>query len=94
MVKHAAREQEPLYTAEERVRRAFDGLTKGKQFTDEQQQWLKRIQEHLVANLTIDKDDFEVVPIFTHFGGWGRANRIFDNRLDDIIRDLNEAIAA
>src|SRR6185369_836969 len=79
MVKHAAREQEPLYTAEERVRRAFDGLTKGKQFTDEQQQWLKRIQEHLVANLTIDKDDFEIVPIFTHFGGWGRANRVFDN---------------
>jgi type I restriction enzyme, R subunit len=94
MVKHAAREQEPLYTAEERVRRAFDGLTKGKQFTDEQQQWLKRIQEHLIANLTIDKDDFEVVPIFTHFGGWGRANRVFDNQLDDIIRDLNEAIAA
>ncbi|MCA1576998.1 MAG: DEAD/DEAH box helicase family protein [Acidobacteria bacterium] len=94
MVKHAAREQEPLYTAEQRVRRAFDGLTKGQQFTNEQQQWLKRIQEHLIANLTIDKDDFEVVPIFTHFGGWGRANRIFDNQLDDIIRDLNGAIAA
>lgn len=94
MVKHAAREQEPLYTAAERVRNAFDRLTRGKQFTDEQSQWLQRIREHLVANLTIDKDDFEVVPIFTHFGGWGRANRIFNNQLDDIIRDLNEAIAA
>jgi type I restriction enzyme R subunit len=94
MVKHAARDQEPLYTAEERVRNAFDRLTKGKQFTDEQRQWLERIREHLVANLTIDKDDFEVVPIFTHFGGWGRANRVFNNQLDDIIQDLNEAIAA
>ena len=94
MVKHAAREQEPLYTAEERVRQAFDKLTEGKSFNGEQLKWLERIREHLIANLSIDKDDFEVVPIFTHFGGWGRANRAFNNGLDDIIRDLNEAIAA
>jgi type I restriction enzyme R subunit len=94
MVKHAAREQEPLYTAEERVRQAFDKLTAGKSFNEEQSKWLDRIREHLIANLSIDKDDFEVVPIFTHFGGWGRANRAFNNELDGIIRDLNEAIAA
>ena len=40
MVKHAAREQEPLLTAEERVERAFQKLTAGKQFTPEQEQWL------------------------------------------------------
>ncbi len=94
MVKHAAREQEPLYTASERVQLAFENVTAGKRFTDEQQKWLERISEHLIANLSIDKEDFEVVPIFTHFGGWGRANRVFDNQLNDIIRDLNEAIAA
>jgi type I restriction enzyme R subunit len=94
MVKHAAREQEPLYTAVERVNHAFERLTDGKQFTEDQSKWLERIREHLIANLTIDKDDFEVVPIFTHFGGWGRANRAFNNQLDQIIQDLNEAIAA
>ena len=94
MVKHAAHEEEPLFTAEERVKNAFDRLTEGKSFTADQLQWLERIREHLIANLSIDKDDFEVVPIFTHFGGWGRANRVFNNQLDDIIRDLNEAIAA
>jgi type I restriction enzyme R subunit len=94
MVKHAAREQEPLYTAEERVRQAFDKLTSGKNFNEEQSKWLERIREHLIANLSIDKDDFDVVPIFTHFGGWGRANRAFNNGLDGIIRNLNEAIAA
>ena len=94
MVKHAADEQEPLYTAEERVKNAFDKLTAGKTFTSEQLQWLERIREHLIANLSIDQDDFEVVPIFTHFGGWGRANRAFNNKLDQIIQVLNEAIAA
>ncbi len=94
MVKHAAREQEPLYTADERVKRAFERLTTAKSFTSDQLLWLERIREHLIANLSLDKDDFEVVPIFTHFGGWGRANRVFNNRLEEMIQDLNEAIAA
>lgn len=94
MVKHAAHEQEPLYTAEERVKNAFAKLITGKSFTIEQSQWLDRIRAHMIANLSIDKDDFEVIPIFTHYGGWGRANRVFNNQLDHIIRDLNEAIAA
>ena len=94
MVKHAADEQEPLYTAEERVKNAFDKLTSGKIFTTEQDQWIDRIREHMIANLSIDKDDFEVIPIFTQHGGWGRANRVFDSHLEDILNDLNEAIAA
>ncbi len=94
MVKHAAREQEPLYNAEERVQHAFDKVTNGKEFTDEQQKWLDRIREHMIANLSIDKEDFEVMPIFARFGGWAPANRTFNDNLDNIIRDLNEAIAA
>jgi len=94
MVKHAAREEEPLFTASERVQRAFDSVTSGKQFSDEQQKWLDRIRDHLIENLSIDQDDFENLPIFSRFGGWGRANKTFNNQLDRIIRDLNEAIAA
>jgi type I restriction enzyme, R subunit len=94
MVKHAARDQEPLYTASERVQLAFEKVTTGKRFTDEQRKWLGRISEHLIANLSIDREDFEVVPVFTRFGGWGRANRSFNNQLDNILRDLNEAMAA
>ena len=94
MIKHAAREQEPLYTASERVQHAFDRVSAGKQFTPEQQKWLDRIREHLIANLSIDKSDFEIVPVFTRFGGWGRANVIFNNQLENMIKDLNEAVAA
>ncbi len=94
MVKHAAREDAPLYTAAERVQRAFERVMQGKSFTDEQQQWLDRIREHLVVNLSIDKDDFELIQVFTRFGGWGRANRAFNNQLSRMLQDLNEAIAA
>ena len=94
MVKHAAREEEPLYNAEERVQHAFAKITAGKQFTDEQQKWLERIRSHLIANLSIDKDDFENVPVFANFGGWRRANRTFNEQLDQMIHELNEAIAA
>ena len=94
MVKHAAREQEPLYTAEERVNRAFEKVTEGKKFTEEQKQWLDRIREHLNANLSIDMGDFEVVPIFKDNGGWGHANHIFGHQLIQTLKNLNEAIAA
>ena len=94
MIKHAAREEEPLYTAEERVHRAFDKVTAGKQFTEEQKSWLDRIRAHMVTNLSIDAGDFEMIPIFNQHGGWKRANQVFNNQLNDILKNLNEAIAA
>jgi type I restriction enzyme R subunit len=94
MVKHAAREQEPLLTAQERVTRAFDKLTGGKIFTVAQQAWLDRIRAHLVENLSIDRGDFEELPVFTRHGGWTKANQDFGGRLIQFLREVNEAIAA
>jgi type I restriction enzyme R subunit len=94
MVKHAADEDQPLFTAAERVDRAFAKLTAGRTFTAEQQQWLDRIRQHLVANLSIDRDDFDGIPVFVNAGGWGRANKAFDGRLADVLKQINEAVAA
>ena len=94
MVKHAARETEPLYTAEERVDLAFQKMTAGKTFNADQQQWLERIREHLITNLSIDKEDFEALPIFSRAGGWARANRVFERQLAGLIQELNAAVAA
>jgi type I restriction enzyme R subunit len=94
MVKHAAREQEPLLTAAERVERAFILISTGDDFTPEQQRWLDRIGEHLVANLTIEREDFNVLPIFAREGGWTPANRAFNGQLDPVLRRINEAMAA
>ncbi len=94
MVKHAADENQPLFTAEERILRAFAKLTANKSFSDDQQLWLDRIRDHLVANLSIDQDDFLLMPVFDQAGGWVQANRVFDGKLKDLLAELNEAIAA
>jgi type I restriction enzyme R subunit len=94
MVKHAADSQHPLLTASERVEHAFKAVTDGRTFTPEQEQWLDRIREHLRANLTIDQDDFETLPVFTRFGGWGKVSKVFGPELPQLIKQLNQAIAA
>jgi type I restriction enzyme R subunit len=94
MVKHAAREEEPLLTAEERVDRAMQTLHRGRQFTHEQEQWLEYIRRHMAVNLSIDRNDLDTLPIFVQRGGLGRAGRIFGPALDDLLRQVNEAVAA
>ncbi len=94
MVKRAAREEAPLLTAEERADGAVARLTAGREFSEEQRQWLQRIRDHLAANLSIDRTDFEVVPVLADAGGWGRADRVFDGRLEELVRAANEAVAA
>lgn len=94
MVKHAAKEESPLLTAEERVKIAFAKIISAKQFTPDQGEWLARIRAHLVENLSIDQEDFDTLPVFTRFGGWGRANKAFQGQLSSLLREINEAVAA
>lgn len=95
MVKHAAREEEPLLTAAQRVDRAVQRITAGRDFTAEQRQWLGYIREHLIENLTIAQDDFDLMPVFVKRGGSGRARRVFTpDMLKWLIEELNEAVAA
>jgi type I restriction enzyme R subunit len=61
MVKHAARREEQILTAAERVDRAMLKATAGKTFTEEQANWLELIRSHMVQNLTIDLSDLEAL---------------------------------
>lgn len=94
MVKHAADEQKPLLTAQERVKLAFAKVTAGKTFSKEQQQWLQLIEAHLVENLTIDVADFDLLPVFNRRGGLSQATRVFAGQLQGLVVQFNEAIAA
>jgi type I restriction enzyme R subunit len=94
MVKHAARDQEPLLTAEERVERTIRKVSFGKGLTSEQQAWLGRIREHMIVNLSIDRVDFDISPVLSRAGGWAPADRVFGGELKALIDSLNEAIAA
>lgn len=93
IVKHAAK-GEALLDARERVERAVARIAAGQTFTSDQEQWLTLIKEHLAVNLAIEKDDFESIPVFTRAGAWGTANRVFAGKLEALLKQLNEAMAA
>ena len=92
MVKHAAHEDEALYTAEQRVNRAMMKVTGARGFTVEQMQWLERIRQHLIENLSVDSTDFDALPIFTRNGGWARANQVFEGELPDLLKQLARSV--
>ena len=94
IIKHAVKEDEELLTSEERVTRAINKLKEEINFSPDQEKWLELIKNHLIENLTIDKDDFELLPVFTRKGGISVAKRIFNGIFDTIISRLNELIAA
>jgi type I restriction enzyme, R subunit len=93
LIKNAAK-QEELLEVNERVEKAVNGLFAGKQLTAEQDAWVAYIKEHLIQNLTLDKEDFEYSPILERHGGWGKFRKVFADEAETIIRDINIAIAA
>ena len=94
MVKHAADQQAPLLTAEQRVTKAVEELEGSHSFTPEQKQWLGFIANHLKENLSISEDDLEVQPVFTDRGGLARARKLFGNELRPLIDRLNYVLVA
>lgn len=94
MVKRADRGSSSLYTAKERVERAIDRVLVGRSLSDDQAKWMDHIRQHLIANLSIDQDDFENVPVLSNRGGLGRANRVFGGKLAEILADLNRELVA
>jgi type I restriction enzyme R subunit len=94
MVKAAADESSPLLTAVERVDAAIAKSLDGRPLTQAQCRWMDRIRQHLVANLSIEQDDFTYIPILSDPGGWGRANRDFNGDLISMINTLNRELVA
>lgn len=93
MVKHASKEVEPIYTAQERVELAMSKFMDGKDFTADQMKWLELIRNHLTENLSIDEEDFELMPIFVREGGKSKAKKVF-NDIKSMVIELNELIAS
>jgi len=94
IVKRAARESEPILTAEERVNLAISKVTAGRSFTGEQEKWLEYIRQHLMKNLTIELADFDKAPVFEQRGGLRRARNVFPDSFEQLLEELNAAVAA
>lgn len=92
IIRHATKGEE-LLTAETRINKAIEKVKAKRKFTEAQNKWLELIRQHLIANLLIEKDDIDSLPIFTRQGISSRKlNKIFDNKLEEILRDINEAV--
>jgi len=65
------------------------GVTK---FNEAQMQWLRMIREYVANSFHIDKEDFDLNPFNAH-GGLGKMWQLFGEQTDEIINELNEALA-
>jgi len=93
IVKHASAVQSPLLTADERVNRAIEKFLESHKLTPEQMQWLSLVREHLVKNLSMDEEDFDLTPLLEMRGGKAKAKKVFAD-LPQLVLELNEAVAA
>jgi len=66
------------------------GTTK---FNEEQMQWLRMIKDYVTNSYHIEKEDFDLNP-FNAQGGLGKMWQLFGEKTDEIIYELNEALAA
>ena len=90
---------ETLTRHSDRVRRNFQTWIlnrhagAGEKFSVEQMSWLRMIRDHLETSFTIERDDLEMAPFDAH-GGLGRMYVLFGDRMDEVMSEMNEALAA
>jgi len=98
LVRFALHQDGELVPHAERVDASFRNWlaqqeNRGRRFTDEQQRWLEMMKDHIATSLEVELDDFELTP-FTDEGGLAKASKVFGKDLGEIVRELNEALAA
>ena len=65
----------------------------GEKFNEEQMDWLRMIRDHIIDSFHLERDDLEMAP-FDGKGGMGQMYKLFGDRMDSVIDELNEALAA
>ena len=97
LVRYAIGNEEELAPFAERVEERFRGWlamqeTAGRDFTDEQRQWLEAIKYHIAGSVSIEPGDLQYAP-FAQRGGIGRAHAVFGDELAALLEELNMALA-
>ena len=65
----------------------------GEKFNVEQMDWLHMIRDHIITSFNLDRDDLDMTP-FDGKGGIGQMYKLFGDRMDDVINEMNEVLAA
>ena len=78
-----------LFDHEERIRRAVRRLKKAHNFSAAEDKWIARIEKHLLNENVLNVETFDETPAFRQKGGFAALDRLFKNRLADIVNELN-----
>ena len=62
-------------------------------FNEEQMAWLQMIRDHIASSMHIGRDDLEMSP-FDGKGGLGKMYKLFGADMDNVLDELNDALAA
>jgi type I restriction enzyme R subunit len=62
-------------------------------FNEEQMVWLRMMKEHIARSIHLNAEDLDYTP-FDAQGGKGKMWQLFGDLMNDIINELNEALAA
>ncbi|MDE0411025.1 MAG: DEAD/DEAH box helicase family protein [Gammaproteobacteria bacterium] len=65
----------------------------GEKFNKEQMEWLHMIRDHIISSFHLDREDLEMAP-FDSKGGMGQMYKLFGDRMDSVIDEMNEALVA
>ena len=98
LVRFAMHKEEKLVPFGDQVRERFDHWmaqqrNQERGFSPEQIRWLEMMRDHIATSLEMTVNDLDYAP-FAGEGGLGKAAQVFGNTLQQLLDELNEALAA
>lgn len=78
-----------LISHEERIRKAVEKVRAMRNWNKIQQKWIDRFEKQLLEENVLQHEDLNQAP-FTENGGFDRLNKVFEEQLDQLIKQLNE----
>lgn len=78
----------PLESNEERVKRAVARIKREYYLTKPQENWMNRIEKVMLKEVVIDKETFNTGSFKSQGGGFQRLNKIFNEKLEEILDNL------
>lgn len=99
LVRFATEQTEILEPYSARVEQRFNlwigrQINAGREFNEEQMNWLRAIKDYLAANVEIAPGDLMRDQPFSAWGGVIAARRLFGAELNEMLDELSEALAA
>lgn len=79
-----------LISHEARIRRAVDRLKKAHNFSRQELNWITRMEKYLMEESVLNVTVFDEDGRFKSQGGFAKINKVFGNKLESVILELNE----